>query len=614
MVFNHRILEVNLDTNTCNPYLIDCEWSKQFIGGRGLGIKLLWERLPQRVDPLSSQAEMFVLTGPLTAVAPGGAHTCLAFKSPQTNTFNYSITGAQWGPELRAAGFDGLIITGKSEKPVYLYIKDGLAEFRDASHLWGVTSFQTETALKAEVGDSLARVLCIGPAGEQMIPYASVQQEFFRAAARGGGGAVWGSKNLKAIVVRGTGVIPVYDPVRTITLRREMEKLLIESRSSIRRSYDLIRWGGSMTNMPHSDEVDLNVANYREGYWEEVNKIGGLAYERLCRAKSRGCYGCPLGCMALGVIREGAYEGNLVCPDLEATANLGSGLLVNDLNSMVYLTRWADEQGFDATSLGNVTGFAIECYEKGLLTNIDSDGLALKWGNITGILALWAKILKREGIGELFAKGVKKAADIIGQGSHHFAMQVKGKEFACFTPQAYPSQGLQYAVSDKGPAHHFGGRADRAQQRTWADLLTVCTWQRRMIEPKVYLELLNAVTGWEVEISDWAKVTSRVILLGRAYNIREGMIPLQDDVLPERVHTDNLTQGLEAGKVYSREQFMKDRENWYLEYGCDPEGYPTTEALRQCNLEFVIPVMDDVVRTGLCGTQTSGTKEESKSA
>lgn len=592
MAFCHRILEVNLSTGICRPYSIQPEWARSYIGGRGLGIRLLWERLPQGVEPLSPEAEMYVLTGPITGIAPGGAHTCLVFKSPQTNTLNYSLTGAQWGPELRSAGYDGLILSGVASKPVYLYIKNDVVELRDASHLWGRTSFECEEILKKEVRDSLARVLCIGPAGEQRIPYASIQQEFFRAAARGGGGAVWGSKNLKAIVVRGTNPIPTEDMRRILEVKGEMDRLLIESRKTIRRSYDLIRWGGSMTNMPHSDEGDLNVANYREGYWEEVSKIGGLTYERQCRAKARGCYGCPLGCMALGVVREGEFKGNLVCPDLEATANMGSGLLVNDLNAMVYLTRWADEQGFDATSLGNVTGFAIECYTKGLLKDRDCHGIVLQWGNVQGILALWEKILKREGIGELFAQGVKKAADQIGENSHSFAMQVKGKEFACFTPQAHPSQGLQYAVSDKGPAHHFGGRIDRAQQRTWADLLTVCTWQRRMIEPRIYLEMLDAVTGWELDLNDWAKVASRVLLLGRAYNIREGMVPLRDDILPKRVHEDALTQGLEKGKAYPEEQFLRDREKWYLENGCDSKGYPTEEALKEYNLEFVIPYLE----------------------
>lgn len=588
MTFCHRILEIDLSTGTCKTYPIQPEWAEEFVGGRGLGIRLLWERLPTGVDPLSPSSEMIILTGPLTGIAPGGAHTCLVFKSPQTNLLNYSLTGAQWGPELRSAGYDGIIISGRSPKPIYIYIKDDRVELRDASHLWGFSSFESEKILKNEVKDSLARILSIGPAGEQRIPYASVQQEFFRAAARGGGGAVWGAKNLKAIVVRGSQPIPTHDPLRTIQIKQKMDKLLRDSRVTERRSYDLVRWGGSMTNMPHSDENDLNVANYRESSWEDVGKIGGLAYERQCRAKSRGCYGCPLGCMALGVIREGDFKGNLVCPDLEAIANLGSGLRVNDLNSMVYLTRWADEQGFDASSLGNITGFAIECYENGLLKDRECGGIELQWGKVKEILKLWEKILKREGIGELFAQGVKKAADQIGQNSHHFAMQVKGKEFACFTPQANSSQGLQYAVSDKGPAHHFGGRIDKAAQRTWADLLTVCTWQRRMIEPEIYQQMLEAVTGWTVNSEVWAKVAARVLLLGRAYNIREGMVPLRDDILPQRVHEDALTQGAEKGKVYLREHFIQDRENWYLENGCNREGHPTQEALKDCNLDFVI--------------------------
>lgn len=592
MTFSHRIMEVNLITQTYKQYPIDPEWARDFIGGRGLGIRMLWERLPKGIDPLAPEAELYFLTGPLTGISPGGAHTCLMFKSPQTHTLNYSITGAQWGPELRAAGLDGLIVTGRSAQPVYLFISDGEVQFRDASHLWGLTTFETENQLKSEFKDSRVRILSIGPAGERLIPFASVQQEMFRSAARGGGGAVWGAKNLKAVVVRGTLALPVDNPSQAILIRSEMEKMLRESRTTVRRSYDLVRWGGSMTNMPHSDEGHLDVANYREGHWPEINKIGGLAYERLCRAKSRGCFGCPLGCMPLGVVREGEFSGNVVCPDLEAAATMGSGLLINDLNAMVYLTRWADEYGFDSTSLGNITGFAMECYENGLLPGGETEGLDLSWGNVEGVLAFWQKLLKREGVGALFAQGVKKAAEQIGGGSHRYAMQVKGREFACFTPQADHKQGLQYAVSDKGPAHHFGGRADRIQQRTWADLLTACTWQRRMIKPDTYLALLQAVTGWQLKSEDWQQVAERVLLLARAYNIREGMVPWRDDVLPERVHQDKLTAGAGAGQVYPWEQFLTDRNAWYEEFGCDYRGYPTEEALRGFGLEFAVPAIE----------------------
>ncbi|TWH57065.1 aldehyde:ferredoxin oxidoreductase [Desulfitobacterium sp. LBE] len=592
MVFTHRIMEVNLTTQTHGQYAIDPKWAHDFIGGRGLGIRLLWERTPKGIDPLAPEAELYLLTGPLTGIAPGGAHTCLVFKSPQTNTLNYSITGAQWGQELRSAGWEGLMITGRSERPVYLLIEDGAVQFRDASHLWGLTTFAAEKQLRQELKDSRVRILNIGPAGEKMIPYASVQQEMFRSAARGGGGAVWGSKNLKAVAVRGTMALPVHNPSQAIPIRNEMEKILKDSRTTIRRTYDLMRWGGSMTNMPHSDEGHLDVANYREGHWPEIHKIGGLAYERLCRARSRGCFGCPMGCMPLGVVREGEFSGNVVCPDLEAAATMGSGILVNDLNAMVYLTRWADEYGFDSTSLGNITGFAMECYENGLLPEAKFEGIDLSWGNVEGVLALWRRILNREGIGALFAEGVKKAAAKIGGGSEHYAMQVKGREFACFTPQADHKQGLQYAVSDKGPAHHFGGKAEHTQQRTWADLLTACTWQRRMIKPEVYLKLLNAVTDWQLQAGDWPLTAKRILLLAQAYNIREGLLPLRDDVLPERVHVDKLTTGIGAGQVYPREQFSMDRKAWYGELGCDAEGFPTPEALKEHGLEFAMPVME----------------------
>lgn len=591
MALKQRILEIDLTKGTAEQTELPLEWSRDFIGGRGLGIRMLWNRMLQGSSSLEPEAEMYVLTGPLTGVAPGGAHTCLVFKSPQ-NLVNYSFTGAQWGQELRCAGYDGLILKGSSPNPVYLLIKDGQIKFCDASHLWGLTTFVTEQFLKKETGDPQARVLCIGPAGEAQIPFASVQQEYFRSAARGGSGWFWGLKNLKAIVVRGTMAIPVAHPASAIKISQDMHHILQDSRKTERRSYDLIRWGGSMTNMPHSDEGDLDVANYREGSWDKIGEIGGLAYERNCMAKTRGCYNCPFGCMPLGIVRQGPFAGKLVCPDLDSTATIGPGCLVDDLNAMVYLSRWADEQGFDATSLGNITGFAIECYENNILTQSDLDGINLTWGNVNAILALWQKILKREGIGLILSQGVRGAAAQIGGGSERFAMEVKGREFAGFTPQAHHSRGIEYVVSDKGPSHHFGTKPENLHQRTWSDLLTNCTWQRRMITPQYYLELVNAVTDWDLAFSDWAKVAERVLLLGRAYNIREGMDPLRDEVLPERVHTDSLTSGAGKGQLYDRSKFYQDRESWYLENFCDKNGLPTKQGLEQHDLAFAIPLME----------------------
>lgn len=606
MVYQPKLLEIDLAGRDAVTAHVDEEWVRDFIGGRGLGARMLWSRQAPLLDPLDPGAEVYLLTGPLTGVAPGGAQLCIVFKSPETEvTIGHSLTGANWAAELRAAGWDGVILRGQSPDPVYIQIKNDQVAIRDARHLWGMGTFETEVALKREVKDPSARVLSIGSAGENLVRFASVQQEFFRSAARGGAGAVWGSKRLKGIVVRGTN--PVFpsrsDRVssdrleRAFSARREIEKNLTEARSSKRRGYYLTRWGSSMSLVPHSDIAELDVKNYREAYWVEIDRVGGLAYEERVRARSRSCFGCPLGCMQLGAIKKGPYAGKLVNPDFDSTGTIGPGLLVTDLEAMVYLSRWADDLGLDAASLGNVTGFAMECYEKGLLTSADLDGIDLRWGKVKAIQALWEKIVRREGIGDLLAGGVRGAAQAIGRGSLDFAMQVKGLEFAGYAPQAHPDRGLQYAVGDRGACHHYGLTVAEQNHRAMADSLTVCTWHRAMISPDLYLQLLNAVTDWGYTLDEWEPAGERILLMARAYNIREGMVPARDDVLPERVHRDALTRGKKTGAVYSREQFLADRAAWYAERGCDEAGLPGAERLKQRRLGFLVPYMEEARAT-----------------
>lgn len=589
-----RILEINLSDQQAGQIELSAGCVRGFIGGRGLGTRLLWDRTPQGLEPLSGQAEMYILTGPLTGIAPGGAHTCLVFKSPETgNTIGYSLTGAHWGTELRCSGYDGLIIRGQSQKPLYLYIKDGSIEFRDAGRLWGKTTWQTQNLLREETGDPQSSVLCIGPAGERLVRFASVHQEQFRAAARGGPGCVWGSKNLKAIVVRGTRPIPLLKPQTALCVRDELEKTLFNSRNQHPRGMDLSRWGNIISLNAHADKGHLSIKNYREGYWEGINQIDGFSFQRY-KSKSRSCAGCPLGCMKVGIIREGAYQDHVVCPDFDSTSTIGPGCMIDDLGAVLYLSRWADEQGLDATSLGNVTGFAMECYERGILSTSDLSGIELRWGNAGAVLALWKKILYRDEIGAILADGVKEAAAKIGKGSEALAMHSKGLEFPGFTPQAAHKKALSYAVADKGPSHHYGSTIDEQNQRVWADSLTVCSWQRRLVPAGLYIKMLRAVMGWDIDISEWDTTAERILMLARAYNIREGVIPIEDDVLPDRAHEEPITAGKKAGSVYPRDKFLADRASWYEARGCDREGIPTIKHLKELQLDFAVPVIQNV--------------------
>jgi len=589
-----QILYVDLISGDTKTEPIDQELARQFIGGRGLGAKMLWDSLAPGTDPASPDSPLMFLTGPLAGVVPMGAQTCIVFKSPKTKiTLGHPTTGPHWGPELKFAGYDGVIVSGKSDKPVYVYIEDGNVELRDAAHLWGKGILETWNTLRAELGPRV-QSMCIGPAAENGVLYSSIHAEPFRSAARGGSGYLMGSKNLKAVAVRGTGAI-------TIARQKEFRELfsLIYGRMSggrrtSRHGYAFSRWGSYYSGMAWSDVSTLDVKNFREGYWEEMDKISVLQFEWRNKVKSRGCNGCPIACMQHGVIREGPYAGHVVNPDFDSTQCIGAGCLVTDLDGLLYLQQLGDDLGFDNISLGGVTGFAMECYEKGILTKNDLDGIELTWGYVPAMIELWKKILNRDGIGALLAQGVKEASEQVGQGSEKFAMHAKGLEYGAYTGQKRHARALQYAVGDRGGCHHYGQTWEEQNVRVWSDSLLMCTWARSyMNPPSLYVDLLNAVTGWNLDPGDFNTWAERMLVMARSYNIREGMNPLEDDVLPERVHSDAFTQGPEAGALYPREEFVKDRTDFYHRRGCDDNGVPTEQHLTELGLDFVIPAIHD---------------------
>ncbi len=562
-----------------------------FLGGRGLGAKLLWDQTEAGLDPLSPESPLFFLTGPLTGLAPGGAHTCLAFKSPQTGiTWCHSTVGGHWGAELKAAGFDGVSIKGKVSTPVYLNIKDGAAQIKEAGHLWGKGTYETEAHLLDEAGDRRSQVLCIGPAGENGVLYSGVHTHRFHAAARAGGGCLMGSKGLKAVVVRGTGGIFTVRPAEFDVPRLEVQQRLTRSTRETTSGLWFARFGTFFSNLKQSDTGDLDVRNYREGYWEEAGRIC-VEYDASNSMRRSSCFSCPVSCMHIGKVHGGKYNGTVAVPDFDSTGTIGPGCLVNDLDSILYMNALADDLGMDTASLGNVTGFAMECYEKGLLSRNDLGGVDLKWGDVEAILALWDMIVRREGIGDLLSQGVRKAAEKIGQGSEKFAMHAKGLEMAGYLPNGV--RGLQYAVGDRGGCHHFGVTVQEQMIRGLADSFLVCSFHMiglfGQMPLSLYLRMLNAATGWNITEEEAISTAQRILTLGRCYNIREGMVPLRDDVLPDRAHTEPLTKGARKGSIYEHERFLKERGDWYKEVGCDSKGVPRDDVLEKLGLEFVIP-------------------------
>ncbi|MFC1899925.1 aldehyde ferredoxin oxidoreductase family protein [Chloroflexota bacterium] len=600
-----QILEIDLTENTVTKTPLDIDDAKNFLGARGIMTKLLWDRMEPGVTPFSPDNLIMFFTGPLSGLLAGN-RTIVRFKSPLTSTstgeglMGHSATGGQWASELKYAGFDGIVVRGKAEEPVYIFVKDGEAEIRKADHLWGRSIIETEVKLKEEI-DPFVRVLQIGPAGENLVRYACINQEYFYSASRCGGGAVMGSKNLKAIAVRGTLDIPVSDFDQMLALEDEAHQKL---RSDATNVYSRARWGSTTANIRSSDSSSGPLKNWRESYWgDDVESGGPLQWESRCRVKNRGCFGCPMPCNQLGIIREGPWAGTFDIPDYDSTDLLHPNCMITDPNGVYALSSFLDRVGLDSISTGNTLSWTMECYEKGILTKDDLGGIDLTWGNVPAMFEMVNKIVKREGIGDLLADGVRIASEKIGKGSENFAMHCKGVEWGVggVGNNRDQREAFCYVMSDHGGVHLYGNTMEAQESMAISDCLTTCVRLTRSLGFELWGTALKAATGWDGYTSkeDWARLAHRLLIMERAWNIREGLVPDRDDILPERVFTEPLTLGPKAGTpaaIYDRKKFEEDKQTWYQARGCDKHGIPTKKTLRDLNLDFVIPVLEKTVK------------------
>lgn len=599
-----NILNVNLTEGTLKTTSLDPATAKKFMGARGLMTKFLWDRMKPATQGLSPENLIMFFTGPLTGLLSGN-RTIVRFKSPLSatstglNLMGHCSTGGNWGPELKNAGFDGVVVEGKAEEPVYLYVKDGEAEIRSAKHLWGCSIFETEVKLKEEI-DPFIRVLQIGPAGERLVRYACINQEFFYSASRCGSGTVMGSKNLKAIAVRGTLDIPVVDIDELLALEDVFYRRL---RSDEAYVYGRSRWGSTIANVSSSDSSTGPLKNWREAYWGDDIETGGpLQWETRCRVKNRSCFGCPTPCNQLGIIREGPWAGTFDIPDYDSTDLLHPNCMITDPNGVYALSSFLDAVGLDSISTGNTLSWVMECYEKGILTKDDLDGIELTWGNVPAMFEMVKKIVRRDGVGDLLAEGIRIASQKVGKDSHKFAMHCKGVEWGVGGAGNNRDQRetFCYVMSDRGGVHLYGTTIEGQNNFAIADSLTMCIRNVRYLDAETIGRALKAATGWDYFRSQegWDHLAHRFIILERAWNIRQGLVPDRDDILPERVFTEPLTLGPKAGTeaaVYDRKTFEEDKQTWYQTRGCDEHGVPTKKTLRDLDLAFVIPVLDKVV-------------------
>ncbi|MEM2094883.1 MAG: aldehyde ferredoxin oxidoreductase C-terminal domain-containing protein, partial [Candidatus Bathyarchaeia archaeon] len=362
------------------------------------------------------------------------------------------------------------------------------------------------------------------------------------------------------------------------------------------------RWGSTTANISASDSSMGPLKNWREAYWgDDIEKGGPLQWESRCRVKNRGCFGCPTPCNQLGIIREGPWAGTFDIPDYDSTDLLHPNCMVTDPNGVYALSAFLDSIGLDSISTGNTLSWAMECYEKGILTK-DDLGVELTWGNVPAMFELVRKIIRREGIGDILAEGIRIASQKVGKGSERFAMHCKGVEWGVGGAGNNRDQRetFCYVMSDRGGVHLYGTTIEGQNDFAVADNLTICIRNLRALDAETIGSALKAATGWNYFNSreEMDRFAQRIIIMERAWNIREGLVPERDDILPERVFTDPLTLGPKAGTpaaVYDRKKFEEDKQAWYKMRGCDTHGIPTKKTLRDLDLAFTIPELEKFV-------------------
>lgn len=601
-----RALSIDLTTKTIATEKIGEDIVNKFIGGKGLAAKILYDELEPGADPLSPDNILVVATGPLTGTnAPAFSKTVFAAKSPLTGIFVDSYVGGTLGPAIGFAGYNLIAIKGKSEKPVCMYIHDEEVKIQDASELWGMDIIETEKVLKDRFGEDV-EIASIGPAGENLVSYACICHDIYRHAGRGGTGAVMGSKNLKAIVVKGSGKVTVADEVKFNEAVKEANKNI--------RGNKLLQEGtckfGTLAILPMAQAMGIaTVRNYSGGVMEEevAERLSGPKIEERYKPKKLSCFRCPIAC-AKRVIMEGKWGKIEVETEFETLMLLGPNIGIHDYETIAYLGLLCDRMGIDTMQAGNALAFAMECYEKGLISRDDTKGVELNFGNQLAAIEMVGNIAYKKGFGSLLAQGTRAMAQKIGLGSEKFAMHVKGLGFpAAWDVRGSQGHGLSFALSDRGACHTssdvdlieqagFPGVAGRFSLegkpkvvKDTEDLAsareTLVSCYFNFLPPEIHLKLLNSTLGTDISMGEFLLVGERIEQLIRAFNVREGNISRKDDTLPNRAFEEPVPEGPSAGQKINRDKFEEALSNYYELRAWSDDGVPTKLKLEELGLE-----------------------------
>ncbi|MCS7285838.1 MAG: aldehyde ferredoxin oxidoreductase family protein [Anaerolineae bacterium] len=612
--YTGKILHVNLSTGSFGIEETDELFRRYFFGGWGFILHYLFKEMDPSADPLGPDNVLVFSTGPITgAPISGSGRHAVGAKSPLTGGFGASEAGGFWGAELKRAGFDAIVIKGKAPSPVYLWLHNGQVEIREASHLWGKTTAEVQELLHQELGDRSIKIAQIGPAGENLVRYACITHDLRHFAGRCGLGAVMGSKNLRAIAVKGEGKLEVADPDRLANIRQWLSKNDEALLAGFRHT-------GTAGILPYLNAAGgLPTRNFTRGHFEGADEISGQKMAETILVDRGSCYACIVRCKRVVEVREGPYPVDPVYggPEYETIAALGSSCGISDLKAIARANQLCGAYGLDTISAGVTIAFAMECGEKGLLK---SDEVDLRFGDPETLLKLLEMIAFRRGLGDLLAEGVRRAAGKIGPEAYPLAMEIKGQEIPMHEPRFKQALGLGYAISPTGADHNHNVHDDgyvketRSAFRKARALGVLEPLPRNDLGPgKVRLffyellwqigyelwglcrflpydkhqvcEILQAVTGWDVSIWEMMKAGQRIYTLARIFNIKAGFSP-SDDRLPERFF-EPFVDGPLAGEAINPEAFQKAKELLYGMMGWDPQtGMPYPHTLAELDIKF----------------------------
>ncbi|UCE09198.1 MAG: aldehyde ferredoxin oxidoreductase family protein [Candidatus Thorarchaeota archaeon] len=622
--YTGKILRANLTDETFKIDPLPKDWIREYIGGDGFAAKLLYEEVAARIDPLSERNKLIIATGPITGTLwPMSGRTVFVSKAAQTGIWGESHVGGFLGPELKYAGYDMLVVEGKAEDPVYLLIQDGHLQIHSAKDFWGMTTDKVTTAIQKKHNDPDIQIAAIGPAGENLIRFSAVIINHARAAGRTGMGAVLGSKNMKAIAIRGTGSVEVADHEGFLELAKEAHDRLRNNP----QAKEMGKWGTWILTAVKQQIGELPTYNHRTGVFPGWEKLSADYIRPRYTVSDRACFGCSLGCKKLNYVSHGPYAGTLEeGPEYEGLMAFGSALGIADYPTTLKANQICNKYGMDIISAGSTIGFAIESFEGGAIDEETTGGLKLEWGNSDLAIKLLELIGKREGFGDILAEGTRRAAEILGPETEPFALHVKGLEFSGQDGRTHRSIGLGHATGARGADHLRSlvtvdqlGYQDVAAERWGADKLPeivdpytethkavavfetentyairdtmIVCWYSVSWPPVFWMRdfanILPLATGEKSlgDVENLTKIAERQVTLKRLFNTREG-ISRADDRLPPRFTDEPMPEGPGKGQTVNLEPMLDDYYNlrgWDLE-----TGLPTSKTISRLSLDWAV--------------------------